>query len=240
MRRFGLLIARIILLLVMGVFAADVALQRPSLDSFLFALALAVGLTPELLPAIVTVNLSRGARALASHGVLVRRLPAIQNLGSMTVLCTDKTGTLTEGRLTLVRSIGSGWRGRPRRGVGGVAQQPLRDRFHEPARRGHPGRGAGPGRRGGLRQGRRAALRLPAPLSQRRPDPPGRVGRAHLQGRARGGPGPLDAGARPGIGAAAARCGGADGRGGADRRRSGPGPAVDRRRHAIRRRGPEP
>ena len=105
-RRFGLLIARIILLLVMGVFAADVALQKPLLDSFLFALALAVGLTPELLPAIVTVNLSRGARALASHGVLVRRLPAIQNLGSMTVLCTDKTGTLTEGRLTLVRSIG--------------------------------------------------------------------------------------------------------------------------------------
>ncbi len=105
-RRFGLLIARIILLLVMGVFAADVALQRPLLDSFLFALALAVGLTPELLPAIVTVNLSRGARALAAHGVLVRRLPAIQNLGSMTVLCTDKTGTLTEGRLTLVRSLG--------------------------------------------------------------------------------------------------------------------------------------
>ncbi|HEY7942663.1 MAG TPA: magnesium-translocating P-type ATPase [Candidatus Limnocylindrales bacterium] len=106
-RRFGLLIARIILLLVMGVFAADVALQKPLLDSFLFALALAVGLTPELLPAIVTVNLSRGARALASHGVLVRRLPAIQNLGSMTVLCTDKTGTLTEGHLTLVRSIGA-------------------------------------------------------------------------------------------------------------------------------------
>ncbi len=105
-RRFGLLIARIILLLVMGVFAADVALQKPLLESFLFALALAVGLTPELLPAIVTVNLSRGARALASHGVLVRRLPAIQNLGSMTVLCTDKTGTLTEGHLTLVRSIG--------------------------------------------------------------------------------------------------------------------------------------
>ena len=104
-RRFGLLIARVILLLVMGVFAADVALQRPLLDSFLFALALAVGLTPELLPAIVTVNLSRGARALASHGVLVRRLPAIQNLGSMTVLCTDKTGTLTEGRLSLVRAI---------------------------------------------------------------------------------------------------------------------------------------
>jgi P-type Mg2+ transporter len=112
-RRFGLLIARIILLLVMGVFAADVALQRPLLESFLFALALAVGLTPELLPAIVTVNLSRGARALAAHGVLIRRLPAIQNLGSMTVLCTDKTGTLTEGRLTLVRSCGAGGEAAP-------------------------------------------------------------------------------------------------------------------------------
>ncbi|MFI5262770.1 MAG: cation-translocating P-type ATPase, partial [Candidatus Limnocylindrales bacterium] len=103
-RSFGLLIARVILLLVLGVFAADVALQKPLLESFLFALALAVGLTPELLPAIVTVNLSRGARALAAVGVLVKRLPAIQNLGATTVLCTDKTGTLTEGRLTFERS----------------------------------------------------------------------------------------------------------------------------------------
>ncbi|HTS14619.1 MAG TPA: magnesium-translocating P-type ATPase [Candidatus Sulfotelmatobacter sp.] len=104
-RRFGLLIGRVILLLVVGVFGADVALGRPLLDSFLFAVALAVGLTPELLPAIVTVNLSRGARALTARGVLVRRLPAIQNLGSMSVLCTDKTGTLTEGRLALERSV---------------------------------------------------------------------------------------------------------------------------------------
>jgi Mg2+-importing ATPase len=106
-RSFGLLVGRVILLLVVGVFAVDVALQRPLVESLLFAIALAVGLTPELLPAIVTVNLSRGARALARSGVLVRRLPAIQNLGSMTVLCTDKTGTLTEGRLTLERAIGA-------------------------------------------------------------------------------------------------------------------------------------
>jgi P-type Mg2+ transporter len=104
-RRFGFLVSRIILLLVVGVFAADVALQRPLVESLLFAIALAVGLTPELLPAIVTINLSRGARALARSGVLVKRLPAIQNLGSMTVLCTDKTGTLTEGRLTFERAV---------------------------------------------------------------------------------------------------------------------------------------
>ncbi len=104
-RSFGLLISRVILLLVVGVFAIDVALQRPLIESLLFAIALAVGLTPELLPAIVTINLSRGAQALARRGVLVKRLPAIQNLGSMTVLCTDKTGTLTEGRLTFERAV---------------------------------------------------------------------------------------------------------------------------------------
>ncbi|HEX5465361.1 MAG TPA: magnesium-translocating P-type ATPase, partial [Candidatus Limnocylindrales bacterium] len=104
-RRFGALVARLTLILVVGVFAVDVGLGRPLLESLLFAVALAVGLTPELLPAIVTVNLSRGARALAGRGVLVKHLPAIQNLGSMTVLCTDKTGTLTAGQLSLERAI---------------------------------------------------------------------------------------------------------------------------------------
>ena len=105
-RAFGLLVARVTLLLVVSVFAINVALQRPLFESLLFAVALAVGLTPELLPAIVTLNLTRGARALAAHGVLVKRLPAIQNLGGVTVLCTDKTGTLTEGKLQLERSVG--------------------------------------------------------------------------------------------------------------------------------------
>jgi Mg2+-importing ATPase len=103
-RGFGLLVARVILLLVVGVLAVNVALGRPLIESLLFAIALAVGLTPELLPAIVTVNLSRGARVLAARGVLVRRLPAVQDMGAMTVLCTDKTGTLTEGRLTFERA----------------------------------------------------------------------------------------------------------------------------------------
>jgi Mg2+-importing ATPase len=105
-RAFGLLVARVTLILVVSVLAINVALHRPLLDSLLFAIALAVGLTPELLPAIVTLNLTRGARALVAHGVLVKRLPAIQNLGSITILCTDKTGTLTEGHLQLVRSSG--------------------------------------------------------------------------------------------------------------------------------------
>ena len=105
-RAFGFLITKVTLVLVVGVFAINVALQRPILDALLFSVALAVGLTPELLPAIVTLNLTRGARALSAHGVLVKRLPAIQNLGSVTVLCTDKTGTLTQGKLQLVKAVG--------------------------------------------------------------------------------------------------------------------------------------
>ena len=105
-RAFGLLISRVTLILVVGVFAVNVALHRPLFDALMFAVALAVGLTPELLPAIVTLNLTRGARALSAHGVLVKRLPAIQNLGSVTVLCTDKTGTLTQGKLELVKAVG--------------------------------------------------------------------------------------------------------------------------------------
>ena len=105
-RTFGFLIFRVTAILVIAVLAINVGLHRPILESFLFAIALAVGLTPELLPAIVTLNLTQGAHALAAHGVLVKRLPAIQNLGSVTVLATDKTGTLTEGRLSFVRAVG--------------------------------------------------------------------------------------------------------------------------------------
>jgi len=97
LHRFGTLLWQAMLALVLLVLGANVALHRPFIDSLLFSVALAVGLTPELLPAILTVNLARNARAMAREGVLVRRLPAIENLGSMDVLCTDKTGTLTEG-----------------------------------------------------------------------------------------------------------------------------------------------
>jgi P-type Mg2+ transporter len=105
-RAFGMLIGRVTLILVVCVFAVNIGLHRKLFESLVFSIALAVGLTPELLPAIVTLNLTRGARALTAHGVLVKRLPAIQNLGSITVLCTDKTGTLTLGKLELVKAVG--------------------------------------------------------------------------------------------------------------------------------------
>jgi P-type Mg2+ transporter len=91
----------IMLAIVIVVLFANLLLHRPLIDSLLFSLALAVGLTPELLPAIISVTLARGARAMAKGGVLVRRLDAIENLGSMDLLCTDKTGTLTEGVIDL-------------------------------------------------------------------------------------------------------------------------------------------
>ena len=98
-RRFGYLLAEITFLLVLAIFAFNVYFHRPVLDSFLFALALAVGLTPQLLPAIISINLAHGARRMAEQKVIVKRLAAIENFGSMNVLCSDKTGTLTEGEV---------------------------------------------------------------------------------------------------------------------------------------------
>ncbi len=100
-RRFGYMLMEIILLLVLIIFAINVLLHKPVLDSFLFSLALAVGLTPQLLPAIITVNLSAGARAMAKKKVIVKRLSSIENFGSMNILCSDKTGTITEGKVTI-------------------------------------------------------------------------------------------------------------------------------------------
>lgn len=96
-RRFGYFLMEVTLMLVIAIFAGNVLLLRPVLDSFLFSLALAVGLTPQLLPAIISVNLAHGAKQMAQHKVIVKRLAAIENFGSMNVLCSDKTGTLTEG-----------------------------------------------------------------------------------------------------------------------------------------------
>ncbi len=100
-RRFGYLLAEVTALLVLGIFACNVYFHKPVLDSFLFALALAVGLTPQLLPAIISINLSRGARRMAEKKVITKRLAAIENFGSMDVLCSDKTGTITEGKVKL-------------------------------------------------------------------------------------------------------------------------------------------
>jgi Mg2+-importing ATPase len=100
-RRFGYFLTEITMLLVLAIFAANVLLARPVLETFLFSLALAVGLTPQLLPAIISVNLAHGARRMAAQDVIVRRLASIENFGSMDILCSDKTGTLTEGVIHL-------------------------------------------------------------------------------------------------------------------------------------------
>jgi Mg2+-importing ATPase len=104
-RQFGYLLMRVMVLVIVFVLAVNQWLERPAVESLLFAVALAVGITPELLPAIVTVTLSRGARAMAERGVVVRRLEAIEDLGSIDVFCTDKTGTLTEGVITLDSAV---------------------------------------------------------------------------------------------------------------------------------------
>ncbi|MDE2605135.1 MAG: magnesium-translocating P-type ATPase [Burkholderiales bacterium] len=108
LRRFGLFILRITVFLVLFVLLVGGFSHRPWLDSFLFAVALAVGITPELLPMVVTVSLARGALRLAREQVIVKRMSAIHNLGEMDVLCTDKTGTLTEARIRLVRNVDAG------------------------------------------------------------------------------------------------------------------------------------
>lgn len=110
-RRFGMLIMRLTVLLVLFVLLVNAIFHKPWLDSFLFAVALAVGLTPELLPMVVSVTLSRGALRMAEKRVIVKRLSSIQNLGSMDVLCTDKTGTLTEAKIHLERHVDA--QGRP-------------------------------------------------------------------------------------------------------------------------------
>jgi Mg2+-importing ATPase len=100
-KRLGYLLTEVMFILVFGIFFFNVLFHKPVLDSLLFSIALAVGLTPQLLPAIININLARGSRDMAKHGVIVRRLESIENFGSMDVLCTDKTGTLTEGVVRL-------------------------------------------------------------------------------------------------------------------------------------------
>ncbi len=107
-KRFGFLIMQVTILLVLFVFMVN-ALLHPNaegiLQALLFAVALAVGLTPELLPMIITINLSKGAMAMSKKGVIVKRLASIETFGSMNVLCTDKTGTLTENSIKLILHV---------------------------------------------------------------------------------------------------------------------------------------
>ena len=104
-RRFGYFLMEVTLVLLLAIFAINVYLARPVMDSFLFSLALAVGMTPQLLPAIITINLSHGARRMAVKKVIVKRLASIENFGSMNVLCSDKTGTLTEGQVHIQSAV---------------------------------------------------------------------------------------------------------------------------------------
>jgi P-type Mg2+ transporter len=105
LRHFGLLITRTVLVLVLVILAASLAMHRPAFQSLLFAVALAVGLTPEFLPMITTVTLARGAARMARQHVIVKRLSAIQDLGSIDILCSDKTGTLTLGEMRVEGSV---------------------------------------------------------------------------------------------------------------------------------------
>ncbi len=98
LRQFGALILRTVFFLVLFILVVSIGLHRDPLQSLLFAVALAVGLTPEFLPMITSVTLAKGAVAMARQKVIVKHLPSIQNFGSIDVLCSDKTGTLTTGR----------------------------------------------------------------------------------------------------------------------------------------------
>jgi Mg2+-importing ATPase len=100
-RKLGYLLTEVMFILVLGIFLFNIISHKAVLDSLLFSIALAVGLTPQLLPAIININLSKGSQEMAKHGVIVRRLESIENFGSMDILCTDKTGTLTEGIVRL-------------------------------------------------------------------------------------------------------------------------------------------
>jgi len=104
-KKFSYLILRVIFVLVIVVFAVNAFKQQGIMESFIFALAVAIGLTPELLPIVIALGLSHGSLRMSKKDVIVKKLSAIQNLGSTNVLCTDKTGTLTEDRIALVKHI---------------------------------------------------------------------------------------------------------------------------------------
>lgn len=114
LRHFGLLITRTVMVLVLVLLAASLAMHRPAFESLLFAVALAVGLTPEFLPMITTVTLAQGASRMADQHVIVKHLSAIQNLGSIDILCSDKTGTLTVGEMRVEGSYGPDGEPNPR------------------------------------------------------------------------------------------------------------------------------
>jgi P-type Mg2+ transporter len=104
-RRFGIMLTYMTVALVLFVLLVNLILHRPVLESFLFSVALAVGMTPELMPMIITVTLAQGARRMTRKKALVKQLAAIEDFGSVEILCSDKTGTLTEGEIVLDRHL---------------------------------------------------------------------------------------------------------------------------------------
>ena len=102
---FGNLILHVTTLLIGLIFIFNIVLNKSFLESFMFALALSVGLTPQMLPAIISVNLSQGAKRMSEEGVIVKKLNSIENFGSMTIMCSDKTGTITKGKVKLDRAL---------------------------------------------------------------------------------------------------------------------------------------
>ena len=104
-RRFGYLLTEVTMSFVLVIFALNAYFGRPILDSFLFALALAVGIVPQLLPTIVSINLAQGAKRMAKSKVIVKVLESIENFGSMSILCSDKTGTITEGKIHIQAAV---------------------------------------------------------------------------------------------------------------------------------------
>ncbi|MGW4121849.1 magnesium-translocating P-type ATPase [Nocardia sp. NPDC004711] len=105
LRRFSMLLVRVAAVLTIGIFGVNLVLHRPLLDALMFSLAIAVGISPQLLPAVVSTSLAAGSRILAQRKVLVKRLVCIEDLGDIEVLFTDKTGTLTEGRIEFMRAV---------------------------------------------------------------------------------------------------------------------------------------
>lgn len=104
-KEFGNLIMKVTVILIAFIFILNVALQKSVLESFMFALVLSVGLTPQMLPAIISVNLSQGAKRMSEEGVIVKKLNSIENFGAVTVMCSDKTGTITKGKLKLEAAL---------------------------------------------------------------------------------------------------------------------------------------
>src|SRR5581483_10111989 len=105
LQRFSMLLVRVAAVLTTVILVSNLLLHRPFIDALLFSLAIAVGITPQLLPAVVSISLASGARQLRQHRVLVKRLVCIEDLGDVATVFTDKTGTLTEGRIRFMRCV---------------------------------------------------------------------------------------------------------------------------------------